>query len=58
VATQIHLAETREIFPERFVIRVIGILFDDSYNLVFRDKAREVIDMTVGVIALDSIAEP
>jgi len=40
------------------VIFVVAILFNDSYDSSLGYKPREVIDVTVGVVTGNAIAEP
>jgi hypothetical protein len=40
------------------VILVVAILFNDSYDSSLGYKPREVIDVTVGVVTGNAIAEP
>src|SRR5678816_195614 len=56
--TDFHLAQTREILLKRFVIFVSAILFNDSYDSSLGYKPREVIDVTVGIVAGNAIANP
>src|SRR4029077_3204455 len=57
-ATDLHLAQTREILLKRFVIFVVAILFNDSYDSSLGYKPREIINVTVSVVAGNAIAEP
>ena len=40
------------------VILVVAILFNDSYDSSLGYKPREVIDVTVGVVTGNALAEP
>ena len=40
------------------MVRVIGIFFNHRHNLGFRNEAREIVNMAVGVVAFDSVAKP
>ena len=53
-----HRAEAREVVLKDFVIHVGGIVLDDGDDRVGRDEAREVVDVSVGVVAGDAVAEP
>ena len=43
---------------KRLVIFVVAILFNDSYDSSLGYKPREIIDVTVGVVTGNAIAEP
>jgi hypothetical protein len=43
---------------ERLVIFVVAILFNDSYDSSFGYEARQIIDVTVGIVARNAIAKP
>ena len=53
-----NTAKAREIFLERFMICVVRIFFDNGDDFVARDKPREIVDVTVGVVAFNSVTEP
>jgi len=53
-----HGTEPREVVLEHPVVHVCGIFLDHGDDRIARDKARQVIYMTIGVIARNSIAEP
>src|SRR3954464_15599379 len=57
-SSDFHPAQAVEIFLKRLVVFRCAILFNDSYNRSLGYKPREIIDVTVGVIAGDAIAEP
>ena len=40
------------------MVRVGAIRLDDGHDGVGRDEPREVVDVAVGVVALDALAEP
>ncbi len=48
----------REIFLERLEVFVVAIFFDDGDDLSLRNKTREIVDVSVGIVAGDSVAEP
>lgn len=50
--------EHLEVLLQGFVVLIPGVLFDDGDDGVGRDEAREVVDMTVGVIADNAFTEP
>ncbi len=50
--------ETGEIFGEYFVVGVAGVGFDGGEDCVGRDKAGDVVDVAVGVVADDAAVEP
>src|SRR5262245_10968902 len=51
-------AEQFEILPERGVVRVVRIGLDDGHKGRRTHEAREVIDVSVGVVAFDAVAKP
>jgi hypothetical protein len=53
-----HLLEEREIFLERGVIGFGWIWFDDRDNRGRVDEAGEIVDVAVGIVAGDTVAEP
>ena len=53
-----HLLEQGEIFLEWSVIRFGGIWFDDRDNRERVNEAGKIVDMAVGVVAGDTVAEP
>ena len=50
--------QTREIFLERLVVFVGAVFFDDRNNSMFGHKTREIVDVAIGVVAGDAVAEP
>ena len=54
----LHGSQPRQILLKRFEIRVSTILLHDRYDGALADKARQIIDVTVCIIALDPVAEP
>src|SRR5437660_12686980 len=42
----------------RLVICVVAILFDHGDHFYFRNETRQIVDVPVGVVALDAIAKP
>ena len=50
--------EHSKILLQGLIVLVPGIFFDDGNDGVGRDKAREVVDMAVGVIAHNAVAQP
>src|SRR5438094_935455 len=55
---EFHLAQAPKIFLERLVIFIFTILFDDRDDGMLRNETREIVDMTVSVVASDAVAEP
>ena len=53
-----HLAQARKVFLERLVIFVVAIFFHNSNNCLFGDKPREIVDMSVGVVASNAVTKP
>ncbi len=53
-----HRLEAREVVAQDGVVHIGGIVFEDGDDGVGRDEAREVVDVAVGVVAGDSVAEP
>ena len=58
VTTDFHLAQARKIFLERLVIFVVAIFFDDSHNCPFGNKTRKIVDVSIGVVSGNAVAEP
>ena len=54
----LHLAQREEIFLQRLVVSVVLVFFHDRNNGGAIHKAREVVDVPVGVVALDPFAQP
>ena len=52
------LFQSLKIVLQRRVVGVLGILFDRGHDHAGGDKAGEVIDMAVGVVALQSVSQP
>ena len=40
------------------MVRIGAVRLDDGHDRAGRDEAREVVDVAVGVVALDALAEP
>lgn len=53
-----HAFEGFEVGLERLVIRVFFIGFDDGDNGGGVDEARDVVNVSVGVVTLDAFADP
>ncbi len=53
-----HLAQMREILSERPVVFVVVIFFDNGHNGSLGNKAGEIVDVAIGIIAGDAVAEP
>ena len=53
-----HRTEALEVVAQDGVVHVGGIVLDDGDDSVGGDEAREVVDVPVGVVAGDSVAEP
>ena len=43
---------------ERLVIFIIAIFFNNGHNGVLRNKTGKIVDVAVGVVAGDAVAEP
>ena len=54
----LHGVKPFEILLEDLEIGVLRILFDDGGDSIGIEETGEIIDMTIGVIADDAIAEP
>src|SRR5262249_1329560 len=47
-----------QVFLQRFVVFILGIVFDYGDNGSWTDKPSQVVDVTVRVVASDATAEP
>ena len=57
-AADFQTAQPLQIFLKRFVIRIVTTLFHHSHDGSLRDEPGEIIDVSVGVVAFDAVAEP
>ena len=48
----------RELSAQQRVVRVARVVLDDGHHRRRRDEARQVVDVAVGVVADDAVAEP
>ena len=53
-----HLAEKLKVLTERGMIRVAMMGFDHGHDGVTRDKAGDIVDMSIRVIPLDAVSQP
>ena len=54
----LHRAQPPQIFLQRFVIHAVGSSSTTARTVRCVDEAREIIDVTVGVVAFGSAAQP
>src|SRR5512146_3591359 len=53
-----HRAQPPEVVGERAIVFVARVIFDHSHHGRGSDEPREVVNVAVGVVAGDSLAEP
>ena len=53
-----HLAQPHQVVAQRLVVLVPRVVLDDGDDRVLLDEAGEVVDVAVGVVADDAVAEP
>src|SRR5438874_5866939 len=57
-AANSHRAQAREISLQWFVIRIITIAFHHSDDRGARNKARQIINVTISIVSFDAVAQP